>query len=57
MDKCTKENEPMRVWPGTHTKEHQDQLGADGWEIIPVTIDYDLGIDLLVSPGTMIFFT
>ena len=56
LDASTKENGPLRIWPGSHTKEHQHEQGHNGYEVVSGSVNYESGQDIIVPAGTLIFF-
>ena len=61
IDECNEDSGPLHIWPGSHKKHHPhesvDSAGQKWLQVKDGFIDPDGGIDILMSPGSIIFFS
>jgi len=56
MDDSTTANGPLRVWPGSHRAHLEHEAMELGLQVLPGSVDFNGGIDILAPAGSVMFF-
>ena len=56
IDECTVDNGPLHIWPGTHRTNMEHESCSLGLQVKEGLIDANGGSDVLVPPGSVMFF-
>ncbi|MEO2005526.1 MAG: phytanoyl-CoA dioxygenase family protein [Candidatus Poribacteria bacterium] len=56
VDECAADSGPLRVWPGSHLTHIEHESMDNGLQVLPGTLDFDGGVDILAPAGSVMLF-